>query len=270
MLKAAPLIILLVAGCGNTNRAGDSPQSAPAPSQSAATQAAEPAAQPVAIDEKTDLLEFHLGWPAEISAIPALAAKLRSDAMAHKAELLETAAEDKKARAKESFPFNPYDFGEDVEIEGNGGRLLSAALNWYEFTGGAHPNHGTRALLWDRAAGREIAFTDLFEGGAPRLEGLLKPAFCTALDKARAEKRGPDDSASVVGPDDPFNQCPKLSELALIPGGAAGHPMTKVIIHADPYVAGPYAEGDYDVELPVTSAVLTALKPEYRSSFAQP
>jgi len=36
---------------------------------------------------------------------------------------------------------------------------------------------------------------------------------------------------------------------------------------ADPYVAGPYAEGNYTVDLAVTSAVIAALKPEYRASF---
>ncbi len=43
--------------------------------------------------------------------------------------------------------------------------------------------------------------------------------------------------------------------------------MDEITFHADPYVAGPYAEGDYDIALPVTQAVIEALKPAYRSSF---
>ena len=35
-----------------------------------------------------------------------------------------------------------------------------------------------------------------------------------------------------------------------------------------PYVAGAYAEGSYDITLPVTPAVLKAVKPEYRGAFA--
>lgn len=261
-------MLLLLASCGGQQAPRNRDEPAPVVAPAATANVAERAAQAVAIDEETDLLEFHLAWPAEISAVPALATNLRSAAMAHKAELLKIAAEDKKDRAKEDFPFHTYAFGQDLEIAGSTPRLLSASQSWYEFTGGAHPNHGTKALLWDRESGREIAFADLFEGGTTKLEALLKPAFCAGLDKARAEKRGPEDSAAVVGPDDPFNQCPKLSELALIPGGTSGHPMTKVTVHADPYVAGPYAEGDYDVELPVTAAMLAAIKPEYRSSFA--
>jgi hypothetical protein len=128
--------------------------------------------------------------------------------------------------------------------------------------------HGTRPLLWDREADREIAFADLFQGGTTKMDELFKSAYCAGLDKARAEKRGPEQAGAVIGPEDPFNQCPQFGDLALIPGGTAGQPMTMVTIHADPYVAGPYSEGDYDVEIPVTAAVLAALKPEYRPSFA--
>ena len=35
-----------------------------------------------------------------------------------------------------------------------------------------------------------------------------------------------------------------------------------------PYAAGPYAEGSYDVTLPVTPAVIAAVKPEFRAAFA--
>ena len=34
-----------------------------------------------------------------------------------------------------------------------------------------------------------------------------------------------------------------------------------------PYAAGPYAEGSYDITLPVTPAVLKAVKPEFRAAF---
>ena len=37
---------------------------------------------------------------------------------------------------------------------------------------------------------------------------------------------------------------------------------------ADPYVAGSYAEGAYEVTLPVTRAIIGTVKPEYRGAFA--
>lgn len=258
MLKAIPLLLLLASGCGSRITPDDPGRAAP--------QAAAPAAaQPVKIDEKSELLDFHFALPSEVSAIPRLAATLQAKATAHKAELLKTAAEDKAYRAKNDFPFHGYEYSADFAVEGDTPRLLSLGESWFEFTGGAHPMHGTAALLWDRSAGREIAFTDLVTGGPAALARLFEASYCAALDKARAEKRGSAETAPAA--DDPFNQCPKFADLALIPSGKPGQPMNQVTIHADPYVAGPYAEGDYDVALPVTEAVIAALKPAYRSSF---
>lgn len=37
---------------------------------------------------------------------------------------------------------------------------------------------------------------------------------------------------------------------------------------ADQYLAGSYAEGPYEITLPVTPAVIAAVKPEYRAGFS--
>lgn len=255
MLKAVPLILLLASACGSRIANEDAGKAAP---KAASTVAA----QPAKIDEKTDLLEFHLAWPSAVAAIPQLASKIRAAAMSHKAELLKSAAEDQAYRAKNAFPFHPYEYSDQFKVEADTPRLLSLGESWFEYTGGAHPMHGTKGLLWDRSAGREIAFADLFTGGAAAIDRLFRASYCAALGKARAEKRGSAEATPAA--DDPFNQCPKFSDLALIPSGS---PMKKIIFHADPYVAGPYAEGDYDIALPVTAEVIAALKPAYRSSF---
>ncbi len=222
-------------------------------------------AKAVAEEEATDLLSWGLSYPAEVAAIPVLADWIRAASMKLKAENLAAATVDKAEREKNGFDFNGYEQSDAYEVEGDSPRLLSVADNWYVFTGGAHPNHGTKALLWDRQAGRAIAFTDLLSGGPVALETLFAKSYCAALDKQRAEKRGPEDAG---GPDDLFNQCPKFAELAIIPKGAKGKPFNALLFHADPYVAGPYVEGDYDVELPVTAEFLAALQPEFRASFA--
>ena len=36
---------------------------------------------------------------------------------------------------------------------------------------------------------------------------------------------------------------------------------------ASPYTAGPYAEGEYELVLPVTRQLIAAIKPVYRASF---
>ena len=40
-----------------------------------------------------------------------------------------------------------------------------------------------------------------------------------------------------------------------------------VRVTADQYVAGPYAEGPYEISLPITETMLKRLKSEYRTSF---
>ena len=225
-----------------------------------------PAAAAQSIDEKTDLLTFHLGWPAEVSAIPALVEAVRAPALEHKAELLKDAASDKAERATNDYPFNAYEYSNDYKVAGATPHLLSLYDEWFEFTGGAHPMHGTTALLWDKKAGKAVKLADMFSGGLDQVNALFGKAYCSALDAERAKKR---EGMPKGDADDPFNICPKLSELVIIPkAGANGAAFGKLWFHADPYVAGPYAEGDYDVELPMSAAAIAALKPEYRSSFA--
>ena len=236
-----------------------------------ATPAAGPQAaqgKPVTLKSETPLLSWEVSWPAEVNAIPALEKLVRGPAEKDFAELTASAKQDQAERARNGFDFNPYDYSVKVEVAGQTPRLLSLTSEWMNYTGGAHPNHGTDALLWDRAEAKQIVFADLLTQGTAALEPLLARTFCRALNEQRRERRGPEDSAA--GPDDPFSKCPGFDELVIIPKSEAAGPLTTILIHADPYVAGPYVEGDYDVEIPVNERILAALKPQYRASFADP
>jgi hypothetical protein len=229
-------------------------------------QANVPAARAFAFDDKTDLVEFHYAWPSEAAAIPVLAARLTKRMNDWRAKLLSSATEDKAYRDKNHFPFNAYTGSMDWTTAGQSPRLLSLSGKLDEYTGGAHGNHGTQALLWDRQAGGEIAFAGLFiNADAP--DALLHDLWCKALDAERTKKRG--ENAYEGGE---FNRCPDLKELAIIPVDATGDGRFETVrLIADPYVAGPYAEGNYEVALPVRDALVAALKPEYRAAFeAQP
>ena len=63
---------------------------------------------------------------------------------------------------------------------------LSAEVSGYE--GGAHPNHGHAALLWDRKAGKQRDALDLFTSKAA-LSGVIRQDFCRALDRERVGGR---------------------------------------------------------------------------------
>jgi len=46
-----------------------------------------------------------------------------------------------------------------------------------------------------------------------------------------------------------------------------GTKFDRVMLYAAPYVAGPYVEGDYGVELSIDDAIRAVVKPRYREDF---
>jgi hypothetical protein len=233
-----------------------------APAAIPSSLAAAPAPKPFVRDATTPLLEFHYAWPAEVSAVPQLVLRLTDEMNARQAKLSGTAASDKAFREKEGYPFHAYTSSTDWLVAGDSPRLLSLAAQWSEYTGGAHGMHGTRALLWDRTGAEPLDFGDLFSESAA-VQRLLEARWCTGIKAERRKKRSPDAMTGGI-----FNACPELSDLTLVPIDSDGDQRLDTIgLYADPYVAGPYAEGSYAVALPVTPAFIAALKPDYRASF---
>ena len=257
-MKTALLLTALLAACG---------QEASPPANEAATAA--PAAKPAApvakafvYDEKNDLIEFHYGWSAEAAAVPQLVERFNKDMAKVKADLIAGAEEDKASREKEGIEFHGYMTSNDYQTAGQSDRLLSLSVEVGSYTGGAHGNYGVGALLWDRATAKEIEVSDLFAEPA-NMGRLLTQRWCDALNKEREKKRG-----EPVGGGGMFDDCPKLDEIAIIPGdkNKNGRFDTLALV-ASPYVAGPWVEGSYEIELAMTSDLLAALKGDYRTSF---
>jgi len=253
------LSMFLLAAC--------SQQPAPPPANQAAEVApapkpAAPATKPFAYDEKNDLIEFHFGWSAEAAAVPQLVERFRADLDKDKAELLASAREDKASRDKQGYPFNAYTSSTDYTTSGQSPRLLSLSVDVGAYTGGAHGNFGTNGLLWDRLAVKEIAVAVLFAAPA-NMDRLLTQRWCDALTESREEKRG-----EPVGGDGMFDDCPKLGDIAIVPTDKdKDGRFERLILTASPYVAGPYVEGSYEIDLAVTPDLIAALKTEYRDSF---
>jgi hypothetical protein len=96
------------------------------------------------------------------------------------------------------------------------------------------------------------------------LDDALRGPFCDSLDRERAVRRGePVNRASG----DDFDACIAPSEQTLILGSTDRKHFNRIGILVSPYAAGPYAEGSYDITVPVTPAVLQAVKPEFRATF---
>jgi hypothetical protein len=258
-MKAVLALTALLAACSQQ----------PAPPTNNHAQASPPAAKPpepqtkaFAFDEKNDLIDFHFGWSAEVAAIPQLVERLRKQMDNAKAELLASAKEDKAFRDKEGYDFNAYSSTTDYNTAGESPRLLSLSVEAASYTGGAHGNSGTNGLLWDRQAMKEVTVADLFATPA-NMDRLLTQRWCDALNKAREEKRG-----EPVGSEGMFDECPKLSEIAIVPTDKDKNGrFERLILTASPYVAGPYVEGSYEIDLPVTPELIAALRGDYRDSF---
>lgn len=264
-MRAVPVLasLILVAACGKE-------EPAPAPTASDAAVATAPAseaappAEAVSIKTQNPRYSFSYAYPAAAAGIPALKAQLDNEMAKARAELASIAKEGESAAKAEDFEFNPFDQSTKWTVVTDLPGWLSLKRDYYEFTGGAHGNYGTGALLWDKAAGQARDVLTLFVSKAA-FDAALRPAFCNALDKQRAERRGaPVDRTSG----DSFDDCLAPSDVTVLLGSSNKQQFNRIGLIADPYAAGPYAEGSYEVTLPVTPALLKAVKPEYRAAFA--
>ena len=230
--------------------------------QSAVTSPASETARPFSVSEKTDLYEFEYDWPAEAAAIPELDARFRNEMGEAKAELISVAKEDQSERTVGGYTTIPHTTMFGHETAGQSDRLLSLVSSVYRFTGGAHGFNGSGALLWDRRLKRAMSLQDLLAPGQSWTAAIRQP-FCVLLDREREEVRG-----EPANRDDLFGDCPKLDSLTVaVSDSDKNGRFDHLTVIADQYVAGPYAEGPYEIALPITGRMIERLKPEYSSSF---
>lgn len=235
---------------------------APAPAASPEP-APSPAAKASRTTLKTDNYEFEFAYPAEAAAIPVLARWLDERRAGLKAELDKDTAEFRKEAQAGDFTFRPYQSTTTWSVVTDTPRFLSLSAETYLYSGGAHGSPGYDALVWDKAAGQRLKPIDVF-ASTDAIQRAVGAPFCAAIDKEREKRRG----APLVRSDDSFDACPKIADATLILGSTDRQKVNRIGLLVGPYVAGPYAEGTYEVTLPVTDALLAAVKPEYRDAFA--
>jgi hypothetical protein len=174
-----------------------------------------------------------------------------------------------KESPRESF-FYISDDGDIMAIRMKDWKVVTDLPNWLSmstivstFEGGAHPNYVYDAILWDKTANLQREALDLFTS-KKALSAAIGQAFCDAIDRQRTKKRG---EPIVRESGDMFTNCLDPLDYTIILGSAGRRGFDRIGILVPPYEAGPYAEGGYEVTLPVTAKVLALVKPEYRASF---
>lgn len=222
-----------------------------------------PAASPVTRAEKTDLIDYSATYPAPAAAIPALKALLDKHASDARAKAVADARQDQQAAAKDGFPFHAHYYHVDWAVAADTPRFLSLVGTIATYTGGAHGMTVFEPLLWDKQAGRTVAVGDLFTSGQA-LETALRSRFCAALDRERSRRRG----EPVKHDDDPFDACIDPVQEVIVPTASGPGAIDGFTVYVAPYDAGPYAEGDYRIAVPVDARTLGAIKPAYRGAFA--
>ena len=266
-MRVAVLIVALLTACSEepSTALNDVSAESIAASNVAASAPANPptpAAKTFSVEEENDLYSFSYSWPAEAAAVPQLVDRFTKDMEETKAKLIAEAKEDREARVKRGFDYHPHESQRSYETAGQSDRLLSLESGIYAFTGGAHGSSGSGTLLWDRQLARDVTIRDLLPAGAS-WTGVIREPFCTLLDREREKRRG-----EAVRKDDMFGNCPTYDELTVVLRDSDKNArFDHVDVIADQYVAGPYAEGPYEISLPITAAMINRLKPEYRASF---
>lgn len=273
LAASAATSLILLAGCKGDPAPSPSGSASAAPVEAASTEDAgtptdDASAVPVGggRSEKVenDLYEFTYSYPDAAGAIPGLKAALDKQVEEQRAELMASAKEDRTEAKKNDFPYHAHSYQEDWKVVANLPGWLSISSEFYTFSGGAHGMSGSDTLLWDRHAGAVRKPVDLFTSKAALTKALQGP-FCDALDKERGKRRG---APVVRGDEEMFNDCIDPLDQVVILGSSNGQTFDRIGVLVGPYSAGPYAEGSYEITLPVTGAVMAALKPQYRASFS--
>jgi hypothetical protein len=262
------LVTIWLAGCSASGEA-DPPVPAPSvnPLASPAPSQAPPSPAPAARHEKVSskLIDFDYAYPAQAAAIAPLKGMFDGEIARRRLELLRQAKESQREAQRGDYPFNPLGYWAEWQVVTDLPGWLSLSALIGSHLGGAHPNYGYETVLWDRKANRRRDPLDLFASKQALADAIREP-FCKELDRQRADKRGGE--VRLGGGVTEFYECIDPVENTIILGSSSRRAFDRIGVLVAPYAAGPYAEGSYEVTLPVTSAVLAVVRPEFRLDFA--
>jgi hypothetical protein len=257
---------MLIAACdggGSDMSSGEQQPANDASGSASASANASAAGGASTVAETNDVWDFKYSYPAQAGRIPPLRAMLEERRGKALADLKAEAINGRAAADEAGFPFNAYTLIVEWKTVADLPDWLSLSSQIYSYTGGAHGNTGFDALLWDKRINQPFEPMALFVS-SEALQAAVADAFCAGLNKQREARRG-----EPVDPKkgDWANTCPNTSETTLILGSSNSRTFDRIGFLIDPYTAGPYAEGTYEVSLPVTRAILSAVKPEYVQAF---
>ncbi len=130
-----------------------------------------------------------------------------------------------------------YSYDLDISASFASPEFISARVDLYDFSGGAHGNSSTSNFAIDLDTGKELQFSDLFAADAqPKLV-----AACLEDIKRQKHEKMPDDPFGVVS----AAEQKKTIEESVADLTRWSFYATKAEITFDPYALGAYVEGSY-------------------------
>ncbi len=216
------------------------------------------------VKDSNDLYEFGYAYPDAAGAIPALKERLEGKLNDTRKKLIAESREDQKQAKSSGYPYRPHSSDTTWKVVADLPDWLSLSSQVYVYTGGAHGMTAYASLVWDKEAGVAREPVALFTSAAALRKTIQRP-FCNALDREREKRRG---APVRHGADDMFSDCINPMESTLILGSSKDGTFNRLGVLVGPYAAGPYAEGTYEITLPITREVLGAVKPEYKEAFS--
>jgi hypothetical protein len=218
-----------------------------------------PAAAPraTAIKQTTSRLHFLHSYPPQAAAIPELGALLRKEG-------LERLAEARRDSAEVGFPprRSPDKVEQVWEVGADTADLLalSSTASTYQ-DGAAHGYFSYHSLIWGRSPGRPLKLSELFSDRTG--VAMLLAELCARLISER-EARWREEGDGRPG----SMSCPTADETDIAPVAERGGRIRsfRMRLTGDETPDG-YAGGSYEIEAPVTAALVALVKPALRGSF---
>lgn len=238
------------------------PTVTPSPTASASVTATSNGARSVA--EETDDFLFEFSYPVEAGRIVELASLLDIQLEQQREELASESVAARREARQNGFPYNKHSYTAAWKVVTELPDWLSLSADVATYTGGAHGNSTVESLVWDKKKERSLKAIELFTSPAA-LEQAFGERFCDGLDREREKRRGAPLEEEEGG--NTFVDCPKIAELEILVGSSNRRTFNRLTVYAGPYVAGPYAEGAFEIDLTIDRAILAAVKPEYRAAF---
>jgi hypothetical protein len=203
-------------------------------------------ASPFAYDKKGDLVEFNYAWSAEASRTPALARRLKVD-LEREFNIAATAAEVERAAARASGKtYRGSTYSRRWTTVGQSARLLSLDGRLKTRDGSGNVTRRADGKLWDRSGRAEINVDRLFDQ-ASAADVTLRVPGCAKLRNAAPACRG---EVAIIPVDTNRNR--RFDQFRLIVPSRSKED------------AGDPGE---DLSVPVSAAMLAALKPAFRPGF---